>query len=42
VQRTCYNCAHYSVKSKSPFCNLLGHRLLTQDIRLDCREFEQA
>ncbi len=42
VQRTCYNCKHYSIKNKKPFCNLLNLRLLTQDIRIDCREFEMA
>lgn len=40
IQRTCFNCKHYSLKSKSHFCNLLDLKLLTQDIRIDCREFE--
>lgn len=40
VQRTCFNCKHYSIKNKSHFCNLLDLKLLTQDIRIDCREFE--
>lgn len=42
VQRTCYNCKHYSIKNKNHFCNLLNLKLLTQDIRIDCREFEMA
>lgn len=42
VQRTCYNCKHYSIKNKGHFCNLLDLKLLTQDIRIDCMEFETA
>ncbi len=42
VQRTCFNCKHYSIKSKNHFCNLLDLKLLTQDIRIDCGEFEIA
>ncbi len=42
VQRTCFNCKHYSIKNKRHFCNLLDLNLLTQDIRIDCREFEIA
>lgn len=42
VQRTCFNCMHYSVKNKTHFCNLLDLKLLSQDIRIDCREFEMA
>lgn len=40
VQRTCINCKHYTTKGKTPFCNLLNQKLLTQDIRIDCEEFE--
>lgn len=40
VQRTCFNCKHYSIKNKNHFCNLLDLKLLTQDIRIDCKEFE--
>ncbi len=42
VQRTCFNCKHYSMKNKTHFCNLLDLKLLSQDIRIDCREFEMA
>jgi len=42
VQRTCFNCKHYSIKNKTHFCNLLDLKLLTQDIRIDCGEFEMA
>jgi len=42
VQRTCFNCKHYSLKNKTHFCNLLKLKLLTRDIRIDCGEFEMA
>ena len=42
VQRACFNCKHYSIKNKTHFCNLLDLKLLTQDIRIDCGEFEMA
>ncbi|WP_462253415.1 MarR family winged helix-turn-helix transcriptional regulator [Ferruginibacter sp.] len=42
VQRTCFNCKHYSIKNKTHFCNLLDLKLLTKDIRIDCGEFEMA
>lgn len=42
VQRTCYNCKHYTVKNKTPFCNLLEQKLKPEDIRIDCNEFEYA
>ena len=42
VQRTCYNCTHFSSKNKTPFCNLLQQKLLLPDIRIDCAEFERA
>ncbi len=42
VQRTCYNCIHFSSKNKTPFCNLLQQKLLVPDIRIDCAEFERA
>lgn len=42
VQRTCYNCKHYSIKNKTHFCSLLNQKLETQDIRIDCGEFENA
>jgi DNA-binding MarR family transcriptional regulator len=40
VQRTCFNCKHYLLKNKKPFCNLLQTKLLSEDIRIDCGEFE--
>jgi DNA-binding MarR family transcriptional regulator len=40
VQRTCFNCKHYSMKNKNPFCSLLEQKLQVQDIRIDCKEFE--
>jgi DNA-binding MarR family transcriptional regulator len=42
VQRTCYNCKHFAIKNKNHFCSLLNQKLLTQDIRIDCKEFEMA
>ncbi len=42
VQRTCYNCKNFATKNKNHFCNLLNQKLLTQDIRIDCEEFEMA
>ena len=42
VQRTCFNCKHYTTKNKNHFCNLLDQKLNTQDIRIDCEEFENA
>jgi DNA-binding MarR family transcriptional regulator len=42
IQRTCYNCKNYSIKNKASFCNLLNIKLLTKDIRIDCREFEMV
>lgn len=42
VQRTCFNCLHYTLKNKTPICTLLNQTLLTKDIRIDCEEFELA
>ena len=42
VQRTCFNCGHYTVKNKNAFCTLLNQKLLTKDIRIDCEEFYLA
>jgi DNA-binding MarR family transcriptional regulator len=42
VQRTCFNCSHYTTKNKNPFCSLLNQKLLTKDIRIDCEEFALA
>jgi DNA-binding MarR family transcriptional regulator len=40
VQRTCHYCKHFSTKNKAPYCKLLEQKLLVQDIRMDCAEFE--
>jgi DNA-binding MarR family transcriptional regulator len=42
VQRTCHYCKHFSSKNKAPYCKLLEQKLLQQDIRIDCAEFEMA
>jgi DNA-binding MarR family transcriptional regulator len=42
VQRTCFNCIHYTTKNKNSFCSLLNQKLLAKDIRIDCEEFELA
>lgn len=42
IQRTCFNCGHYTIKDKNAFCSLLNQKLLTKDIRIDCEEFELA
>lgn len=42
VQRTCFNCKHYKSKNKTHFCTLLNQKLETQNIRIDCGEFENA
>ncbi|MCU0423963.1 MAG: MarR family transcriptional regulator [Bacteroidia bacterium] len=39
VQRTCYNCNHFTYKGKNMHCNLLQQRLTIAEIRLDCPEF---
>lgn len=35
IQRTCFNCGHYTIKNKDAFCSLLNQKLLTKDIRID-------
>lgn len=40
VQRTCYACRFHENKGAASYCNLLQKELNTQDIRLDCKEFE--
>lgn len=42
IQRTCFNCGHYTIKNKNAFCSLLNQKLLTKDIRIDCEEFVLA
>ena len=42
VQRTCFNCRFYSGnKVDQHHCNFLDKHLPTQEIRLDCGEFEE-
>jgi DNA-binding MarR family transcriptional regulator len=40
IQRTCLKCTYYSQKNNESFCNLLNQNLKTEDIRIDCEEFE--
>ena len=43
VQRTCFGCKFYSGnKSDEHYCMFLEKPLLSQEIRLDCPEFEVA
>ena len=39
VQRTCYGCKFYVKENE--YCNLLQKHLLSEEIRLDCPEFEE-
>ena len=39
VQRTCYNCQHYSYNNQIHFCKLLNSPLEIENIRIDCPEF---
>ena len=41
VQRTCYGCKFYQKNQESDYCNLLQKELMTQEIRLDCPEYEE-
>lgn len=42
VQRTCFACKYYNGNKKDAhFCKLLEKKLLSQEIRLDCPEFEE-
>lgn len=41
VQRTCYGCKFYEKNSDNDYCNLLQKKLLSEEIRLDCSEFEE-
>jgi DNA-binding MarR family transcriptional regulator len=40
VQRTCFACRFYTSKNKEHYCNLLETNLKSDEIRLDCQEFE--
>ncbi len=43
VQRTCFNCRYYGGdKMDNHYCNLMEKGLKTQEVRLDCHEFEEA
>jgi hypothetical protein len=41
VQRTCYGCKFYQKTQEVHYCNLLKKELMTQEIRLDCPEYEE-
>lgn len=41
VQRTCYGCKFYQKNQEVDYCNLLKKELMTQEIRLDCPEYEE-
>lgn len=41
VQRTCYGCKYYEKNNNSSYCHLLEKELITNDIRLDCPEYEE-
>lgn len=41
VQRTCYGCKFYEKNREVDYCNLLQKELMTQEIRIDCQEFEE-
>jgi DNA-binding MarR family transcriptional regulator len=40
VQRTCFGCRFYEQKPDGHFCNFLDKNLLTNELRIDCPEFE--
>lgn len=42
TQRMCYNCTYFTNKNNMAYCNLLKQQLRTEDIRIDCLEFEAA
>lgn len=41
VQRTCYGCRFYEKNIDNDYCNLLQKKLLSEEIRLDCPEYEE-
>ena len=41
VQRTCYGCKFYEKSQTGNYCNLLQKELMTEEIRLDCPEYEE-
>lgn len=42
VQRMCFNCTHYAKKNGGHYCNLLLISLQSENIRIDCPEFESV
>ena len=40
VQRSCVNCKYHSMLDKNHHCSLVGRGLHTNEIRIDCREFQ--
>lgn len=41
VQRMCFRCRFYQKEGPEHYCRLLQVRLMEEDIRLDCPEFEE-
>lgn len=41
VQRTCFGCKFYEKNNDSSYCKLLEKELLSDDIRLDCPEYDE-
>ncbi len=41
VQRTCYGCKFHQKHTNNDYCNLLEKELLSEEIRLDCPEYEE-
>ncbi|MCB0462553.1 MAG: MarR family winged helix-turn-helix transcriptional regulator [Flavobacteriaceae bacterium] len=42
VQRMCFACKYYKNNNNSHFCNFLNQQLKTDEIRIDCPEFEES
>lgn len=40
VQRTCFGCKFYEKRSAGHYCNLLDKGLVSDELRIDCVEFE--
>ena len=40
IQRTCYGCKFFEKSQVGNYCNLLEKELITEEIRLDCPEFD--
>ncbi|HHG86317.1 MAG TPA: MarR family transcriptional regulator [Bacteroidetes bacterium] len=41
VQRTCFACNFYGSRNQKHYCELLSSELATQELRVDCPEFEK-